>query len=97
MRQCLPPAYTVPTAGVHPPLKQAWYLIIYQAPGLSVMPVYSGHFHPLSRDTLVDLQCLSSDRYWVYCWLILTVHSLLSLENIITNFPGFTLALVPGY
>ena len=40
---------------------------------------------------------MSSDRYWVYCWLILTVHSLLSLENIITNFPGFTLALVPGY
>ena len=33
----------------------------------------------------------------MYCWLILTVHSLLSLENIITNFPGFTLALVPGY
>ena len=43
-----------------PLLKQAWYLIIYQAPGLSVMLVYSGHFHPLSRDTLVDLQCLSS-------------------------------------
>ena len=33
----------------------------------------------------------------MYCWLILTVYSLLSLENIITNFPGFTLALVPGY
>ena len=39
VRQCLPPAYTVPTAGVHP-------TVIYQAPGLSVMPVYSGHFHP---------------------------------------------------
>ena len=83
--------------GCTPTVKTSLVFIIYQAPGLSVMPVYSGHFHPLSGDTLVDLQCLSSDRYWVYCWLILTVHSLLSLENIITNFPGFTLALVPGY
>ena len=47
--QCLPPAYTVPTAGVHPPLKQVWFLLYTS---LSVMPVFSGHF-TLFRGTLL--------------------------------------------
>ena len=62
MRQCLPPAYTVLTAGVHPPLKQPG---VYYIPGtwsLCNAGVFRS-FYPLSGDTLVDLQCLSSDRY----------------------------------
>ena len=84
--QYLPPADTVPTACYTRPLSKAWY-IRYQAPGQSVMPMYSGHFLPLTRDTHSDHQCLPTTGTFCTAGRYPTVHRLPSIESIPTPFP----------